>query len=300
MSKIKGCITALITPFDSDGNIDESAFESLILRQIKNGVHGLVPCGTTGESPTLSHEEHQEVIRIAIDVTKNKVPVIAGTGSNSTYEAIKMTENAEKAGADATLQVVPYYNKPNQSGLFNHFSEIAKNTSLPLILYNIPGRSVVNLTVETIANLEQENKNIIGIKEASGDIEMVKGIKSSCSDKFIVLSGEDSLNLSILELGGAGYISVTSNLLPKKCSSMFNAYIDGNTNNAEKINLDLLEINKLLFIDTNPIPIKYAMSKLGLCQNSLRLPLCSLDEEKSLILSTELEKHIVKENKLDK
>ena len=142
MSKIKGCITALITPFDSDGNIDESAFESLILRQIKNGVHGLVPCGTTGESPTLSHEEHQEVIKIAIDVTKNKVPIIAGTGSNSTYEAIKMTENAEKAGADATLQVVPYYNKPNQSGLFNHFSEIAKNTSLPLILYNIPGRSL--------------------------------------------------------------------------------------------------------------------------------------------------------------
>ena len=160
MSKIKGCITALITPFDSDGKIDESAFESLILRQIKNGVHGLVPCGTTGESPTLSHEEHQEVIRIAIDVTKNKVPVIAGTGSNSTYEAIKMTENAEKAGADATLQVVPYYNKPNQSGLFNHFSEIARNTSLPLILYNIPGRSVVNLTIETIANLERENKTL--------------------------------------------------------------------------------------------------------------------------------------------
>lgn len=289
MANITGCITALVTPLDSKGNLDELRLENLILRQIENGVHGIVPCGTTGESPTLSHEEHQEVIKIAIDVAKNKIPVIAGTGSNSTHEALKMTESAEKAGANATLQVVPYYNKPNQIGLFSHFSEIARNTSLPVILYNIPGRSVVKLSIETIVRLERENNNIIGIKEASGDIEVVKKIKMSCSEDFIILSGEDSLNLPILQEGGQGFISVTSNLLPKECSSLFNAYNDGNLPSAKAIDSQLSELNKLLFIDTNPIPIKYAMSKLGLCENSLRLPLTCLNEEKSLPLSNELE-----------
>ena len=290
MSIIHGCITALITPFKANGKLDEIGLENLILRQIENGVHGIVPCGTTGESPTLTHEEHQEVIKISIDVTKKKIPVIAGTGSNSTNEALEMTASAEEAGANATLQVVPYYNKPNQEGLFKHFSEISKHTSLPLILYNIPGRSVVNLEVETIKKLATENKNIVGIKEASGDINIVKEIKLVCPKDFIVLSGEDSLNLSILEEGGSGFISVTSNLIPNKCSQLFNLFKDGNILEARKINSAISELNKLLFIDTNPIPIKSAMSKIGLCQNNLRLPLTSLNKEKTILLYEELKK----------
>ena len=290
MSIIHGCITALITPFKANGKLDEIGLENLILRQIENGVHGIVPCGTTGESPTLTHEEHQEVIKISIDVTKKKIPVIAGTGSNSTNEALEMTASAEEAGANATLQVVPYYNKPNQEGLFKHFSEISKHTSLPLILYNIPGRSVVNLEIGTIKKLATENKNIVGIKEASGDINIVKEIKLVCPKDFIVLSGEDSLNLSILEEGGSGFISVTSNLIPNKCSQLFNLFKDGNILEARKINSAISELNKLLFIDTNPIPIKSAMSKIGLCQNNLRLPLTSLNKEKTILLYEELKK----------
>ena len=290
MSIIHGCITALITPFKANGKLDEIGLENLILRQIENGVHGIVPCGTTGESPTLTHEEHQEVIKISIDVTKKKIPVIAGTGSNSTNEALEMTASAEEAGASATLQVVPYYNKPNQEGLFKHFSEISKHTSLPLILYNIPGRSVVNLEIGTIKKLATENKNIVGIKEASGDINIVKEIKLVCPKDFIVLSGEDSLNLSILEEGGSGFISVTSNLIPNKCSELFNLFKDGNILEARKINSAISELNKLLFIDTNPIPIKSAMSKIGLCQNNLRLPLTSLSKEKTILLYEELKK----------
>ena len=290
MSIIHGCITALITPFKANGKLDEIGLENLILRQIENGVHGIVPCGTTGESPTLTHEEHQEVIKISIDVTKKKIPVIAGTGSNSTNEALEMTASAEEAGANATLQVVPYYNKPNQEGLFKHFSEISKHTSLPLILYNIPGRSVANLEVGTIKKLATENKNIVGIKEASGDINIVKEIKLVCPKDFIVLSGEDSLNLSILEEGGSGFISVTSNLIPNKCSQLFNLFKDGNILEARKINSAISELNKLLFIDTNPIPIKSAMSRIGLCQNNLRLPLTSLNKEKTILLYEELKK----------
>ena len=290
MSIIHGCITALITPFKANGKLDEIGLENLILRQIENGVHGIVPCGTTGESPTLTHEEHQEVIKISIDVTKKKIPVIAGTGSNSTNEALEMTASAEEAGASATLQVVPYYNKPNQEGLFKHFSEISKHTSLPLILYNIPGRSVVNLEVETIKKLAAENKNIVGRKEARGAINIVKEIKLVCPKDFIVLSGEDSLNLSILEEGGSGFISVTSNLIPNKCSKLFNLFRDGNIIEARKINSAISELNKLLFIDTNPIPIKSAMSKIGLCQNNLRLPLTSLNKEKTILLYEELKK----------
>ena len=290
MRRIHGCITALITPFKSDGSLDEVQLEKLINRQIDNGVNGIVPCGTTGESPTLSHEEHNEVIRISVDVTKNKIPVIAGTGSNSTYEALKMTENAEKAGANATLQVVPYYNKPNQEGLFEHFSQVASNTSMPLILYNIPGRSVINLETETIYKLANENKNIVGIKEASGDINVVKNLKAACDSDFIILSGEDSLNLSILEEGGVGFISVTSNLIPKKCVELFNSYNNKDFTASKKIDSELLNINKLLFSDTNPIPIKYAMSQLGLCNNILRLPLTNLNKIKAEELLIELKK----------
>ena len=265
MKNIHGCITALITPFNEKGNLDKIALKKLIKRQIENGIHGLVPCGTTGESPTLSHNEHDKVIEITVREAKGRVPVIAGTGSNSTLEAIRLTKAAEKAGANASLQVVPYYNKPTQKGLFNHFSQIALNTKLPIILYNIPGRSVVDLDTKTIVELVKKNRNIVGIKEASGSIKKVKDIIKNCPKKFIVLSGEDTLNLSILKQGGKGFISVTSNLLPKECSDIYNHFISGEIRNSEKINDKLKRINEFLFLETNPIPIKFAMNHLKLC-----------------------------------
>ncbi len=290
MLKIKGCITALITPFTKAGNLDQNTLKKLIKRQIELGVHGIVPCGTTGESPTLSHDEHDKVIEIAVSTSNGRIPVIAGTGSNSTKEAIRLTKAAEKAGADASLQVVPYYNRPNQEGLFKHFKNIARETKLPIILYNIPGRSSVNLETSTIARLEKACKNIVGIKEASGNINKVKQIIKSCSKKFIILSGEDSLNLQILKNGGKGFISVTSNLMPKECSELYENYIAKNTKEVNKIDRNLKNINKLLFVDTNPIPIKYAMKKLGLSLDNIRLPLTNLDKKKQEKINKELKK----------
>ena len=290
MNDIHGCITALITPFDKKGNLDKITLKKLIRRQIENGIHGLVPCGTTGESPTLSHKEHDKVIEITVREANGRVPVIAGTGSNSTLEAIRLTKAAEKSGADASLQVVPYYNKPTQRGLFNHFSQIALKTKLPIILYNIPGRSVVDLEIKTIVELAKKNRNIIGIKEASGSIKKVKDIIKNCPKKFIVLSGEDSLNFSILKQGGKGFISVTSNLLPKECSDIYNNFISGEIKKSEKINNKLKRINEFLFIETNPIPIKFAMNHLKLCSNEIRSPLVGLSKKFSDKLAKEITK----------
>ena len=290
MKNIHGCITALITPFNEKGNLDKIALKKLIKRQIENGIHGLVPCGTTGESPTLSHNEHDKVIEITVREAKGRVPVIAGTGSNSTLEAIRLTKAAEKAGANASLQVVPYYNKPTQRGLFNHFSQIALNTKLPIILYNIPGRSVVDLDIKTIVELVKKNRNIVGIKEASGSIKKVKDIIKNCPKKFIVLSGEDTLNLSILKQGGKGFISVTSNLLPKECSDIYNHFISGEIRNSEKINDKLKLINEFLFLETNPIPIKFAMNHLKLCGGQIRPPLYELSKKFSDKLTKEISK----------
>lgn len=290
MNYIHGCITALITPFDKKGNLDKITFKKLIRRQIESGIHGLVPCGTTGESPTLSHKEHDKVIEITVREANGRVPVIAGTGSNSTLEAIRLTKAAEKAGANASLQVVPYYNKPTQRGLFNHFSQIALKTKLPIILYNIPGRSVVDLDIKTIIELVKKNRNIIGIKEASGSIKKVKDIIKNCPKKFIVLSGEDSLNFSILKQGGKGFISVTSNLLPKECSDIYNNFISGEIKKSEKINNKLKRINEFLFLETNPIPIKFAMNHLKLCSNEIRSPLVKLSKKFSDKLVKEITK----------
>ena len=290
MNYIHGCITALITPFDKKGNLDKITFKKLIRRQIQSGIHGLVPCGTTGESPTLSHKEHDKVIEITVREANGRVPVIAGTGSNSTLEAIRLTKAAEKAGANASLQVVPYYNKPTQRGLFNHFSQIALKTKLPIILYNIPGRSVVDLDIKTIIELVKKNRNIIGIKEASGSIKKVKDIIKNCPKKFIVLSGEDSLNFSILKQGGKGFISVTSNLLPKECSDIYNNFISGEIKKSEKINNKLKRINEFLFLETNPIPIKFAMNHLKLCGGQIRPPLYELSKKFSDKLTKEISK----------
>ena len=290
MVNIRGCITALVTPFNSLGKVDEKNLKKLIKRQIDNGVHGLVPCGTTGESPTLSHKEHIKVIEITVKEVKRRIPVIAGTGSNSTQEAIELTKKAESLGADASLQVVPYYNKPTQRGLYNHFNSIASNTKLPIILYNIPGRSVISLDSKTIQELEKKNKNIIGIKEASGDLKKIIEIKKKCTEKFLILSGEDNLNLDILKNGGSGFISVTSNLYPHYCSQMYNFYMSNNIKKSNQINSYLKKINKLLFVETNPIPIKYALAKYNLIKNELRLPLTQLDPKYYKKINEELKR----------
>tara|TARA_Y100000768_G_scaffold306698_1_gene240698 strand:- start:1278 stop:2171 length:894 start_codon:yes stop_codon:yes gene_type:complete len=290
MVNIRGCITALVTPFNSLGKVDEKNLKKLIKRQIDNGVHGLVPCGTTGESPTLSHKEHIKVIEITVKEVKRRIPVIAGTGSNSTQEAIELTKKAESLGADASLQVVPYYNKPTQRGLYNHFNSIASNTKLPIILYNIPGRSVISLDSKTIQELEKKNKNIIGIKEASGDLKKIIEIKKKCTEKFLILSGEDNLNLDILKNGGSGFISVTSNLYPHYCSQMYNFYMSNNIKKSNQINSYLKKINKLLFVETNPIPIKYALAKNNLIKNELRLPLTQLDSKYYKKINEELKR----------
>ena len=251
-----GSITALVTPFKK-GKIDEKALQKIVAYQISHGTDGLVPTGTTGESPTLSHEEHHRVISIVVDAAAKKVPVIAGTGSNSTDEAVSLTAFAKKAGADAALLATPYYNKPTQEGLYRHYEKVAKSVDLPIILYNIPGRSVVNISPETVARLAKI-PNIVGIKEASGSMDQASHILSLCN--LTVLSGDDSLTLPLLAMGGKGVISVVSNLVPKDVSAMVDAFFAGDHAKARKAHLKLFSLCRAMFIETNPIPIKRAMN----------------------------------------
>jgi len=282
---IKGCITALITPF-KDGEIDEKAFRNLIGNQIENGINGLVPCGTTGESPTLSHDEHRKIIDICIDEVNARIPVIAGTGSNSTKEAISLTEYADKAGADAALVVTPYYNKPTQRGLYLHFKAIADSVKIPIILYNIEGRTARNIETTTVAKLAAECNNIIGVKEASGSIQQAREVKEACGDDFIVVSGDDALTLDTLKIGGVGIISVISNIVPKDMVNMVDCFLAGNTEEAELLNNKLNKLMEALFVETNPIPIKTAVSLLGLCEREFRLPLCDLENSSLEVLKS--------------
>lgn len=281
----KGVYTALVTPFKKDGSIDTEALKSLVEFQIKNGIDGLVPCGSTGESATLNYEEHDRVIELVIEYSAGRVPVIAGTGSNSTKEAIEMTRHAKEAGATATLQVVPYYNKPNQEGLYRHFSEIA-DIGLPVVLYNIPGRCGCELDVSTVVRLSK-HPNICAIKEASGNIERVSMILDACN--ITVLSGDDSLILPMMSIGAKGVISVASNIVPKEVSQMVKAALDGNYISATAIHKKYFKLFKVLFIDTNPIPIKAALAMKGMIENTCRSPLCELDENKKKILRNVLE-----------
>lgn len=276
----KGSIVAIVTPFSSKGKtIDEKKLRDLIEFQIKNGTCGIVPCGTTGESATLTFQEHDRVIEITIEQTKKRVPVIAGTGSNSTEEAIMLTKHAEKAGADASLQVSPYYNRPTQKGLYEHFKAIANSVNIPIILYNIASRTGVNIEPETIAKLAHDCKNIVGVKEASGNLDQMSRIKQLCPEKFELISGDDSLTLPILSIGGIGIISVVANIVPKDVANLVNEFEKGNINKARELHFKLLPLIKAMFIETNPIPIKTAMGLLGMCEPSLRLPMCpvSLD-----------------------
>lgn len=284
-----GVFTALITPF-RNGEVDVEALENLVEFQIGHGVQGLVPCGTTGESPTLSEEEDRLVIETVVQTSNGRVPVIAGTGSNNTESAIKYTKMAEEVGADGSLQVSPYYNKPTQEGLYRHFASIAESTRLPLVLYNIPGRTSVAIDPETIARLA-EIPNIVGVKEATLSTGIASEIKRLCGDEFDLLSGDDPMTLPIMALGGSGVIAVTSNIAPGTYAEMVNALLEGDFARGRELHYQLLPLFKALFVETNPIPVKTAASLIGLCSDEMRLPLLPMSGERLRGLEEALERH---------
>ena len=272
---LKGSIVALITPF-KDNILDEDVYSKIIKYHIENGTNGVVPGGTTGESPTLSHEEHKKIIEIAVKECDGRIPVIAGTGSNSTYEAIQLSKFAEKAGSDALLIVTPYYNKPTQEGLYQHYKKINDNVGIPIIIYNIPSRSVIDMSVETMARL-YELKNIVGVKDATGDLNRVNKQLSAMGKEFIQLTGNDDNGLEFNKRGGVGSISVTANIAAKFCSDFQNACVN-NVNEAEKLDKILQPVHSSMFIESNPSPVKYAASLLGMCTPEVRLPLVQVEE----------------------
>ena len=287
----KGSIVALITPFKED-RLDESNYIKLINYHLENGTHGLVPGGTTGESPTLSHVEHRKIINLSVKECRNKIPVIAGTGSNSTSEAVELSKFADKAGADGLLIVTPYYNKPNQEGLYQHYKKINDNVGIPIIIYNIPSRSVIDMSVETMTRLF-ELKNIVGVKDATGDLNRAEQQRIAMGDKFIMLTGEDGNALEFNKKSGTGCISVTANVAAKLCSEMQNASFEKNNTNlqkrAEEINKILAPLNNALFIESNPSPVKYAASLLKLSPDDVRLPLVSITDPTKTAIKKALE-----------
>lgn len=271
-----GCLVAMITPF-RDGEIDEPALRRLVEFHLQNGTDGLVPCGTTGESVTMTEDEQLRVIEIVVETVNKRIPVIAGTGTNSTAKTIKMTRQAREIGADAALLVTPYYNKPTQQGLYLHFEAVAKATDLPLVLYNVPSRTSVNLLPETVARLAKI-PTIVAIKEASGSMDQVSQIVASCPPSFAVLSGDDSLTLPMLALGGTGVISVVGNIAPAPMAEMIRSYRQGQIERARELHYQLFDLCRAMFLETNPIPVKTAAGILGLCSPELRLPMCPMSE----------------------
>jgi 4-hydroxy-tetrahydrodipicolinate synthase len=274
--KFKGSFPALITPF-KNGSIDEDAFQSFVNWQIEQGSHGLVPVGTTGESPTLSHDEHKRVVELCIEAADGRVPVIAGAGSNSTAEAVDLAQHAEKAGADGVLVVTPYYNKPTQEGLYQHYKAINDAISIPIIIYNIPGRSVVDMTVETMARLF-ELKNISGVKDATADLTRMSQQRLAMGLEFNQLTGDDGSTLGFMAHGGDGAISVTANIAPAHCAEFQNACLDGDFARALEIQDKLLPVHDAMFVEASPAPVKYSAERLGLCSSKARLPIVPLSE----------------------
>ena len=272
---LNGVLVALVTPF-KDGQVDEEALRELIEFQIENGVSGLVPCGTTGESATLSHDEHKRVIEITVDAAKKRVPVVAGAGSNNTAEAIDLTRFAKDVGADAALHITPYYNKPTQEGIFRHFQAICQKAPLPIVVYNIQGRTGINITPETMARIT-ELPEVVAIKEASGSLGQMASMVNLCGDNAALFAGDDGLTLPVLAIGGKGVISVLANLLPKEMSQLVKAWQDGNVAEAQKRANELTPLCNAMFIETNPIPVKTAVAMAGIIPNSdMRLPLCEM------------------------
>jgi 4-hydroxy-tetrahydrodipicolinate synthase len=272
-----GSLVAIVTPF-KNGRVDERALVDLIEFQIANGTDGIVPCGTTGESATLTHEEHNRVIGLTIEAVRRRVPVIAGTGSNSTAEAIALTKHAQQAGADAALLITPYYNKPTQEGLFRHYKAIADAVELPLVLYNIPGRTSVNMLPATVARLASI-RNIVAIKEGSASLQQVSEIIQACGDRMTVLSGDDPLTLPMLAVGAKGVITVTANIVPGDMAAMVDAFAAGKLDEARRVHYRLYPLFTALFYETNPIPVKEALAMMGKIQPDLRLPLCPMSAD---------------------
>jgi 4-hydroxy-tetrahydrodipicolinate synthase len=272
----EGSIVAMVTPF-RDGKVDEVKIRELVEFHVKNETDAIVPCGTTGESPTLSHTEHKRVVEVTIEAAAGRIPVIAGTGSNSTAEAIELTQHAKKAGADGVLMVCPYYNKPTQAGLVAHYKAVAAAVDIPIIMYNIPGRTGVNMLTETVAALAGL-PNIVGMKEASGSLEQMTEVISLCGDRLTVVSGDDTLTLPLMAVGGKGVISVVANIVPKETAEMTRAALNGDWKRAKELHLRLFPLCKAMFYETNPIPVKTAMQFLGRLNGELRLPLCPMSQ----------------------
>ena len=273
----QGSIVALVTPF-RNGQVDEAKLRELVEFHVAHGTDGIVPCGTTGESPTLTHDEHKRVVEVVVEAARGRIPVIAGTGSNCTAEAIDLTRHAERAGAQAALVVNPYYNRPTQEGLYRHFRAVAEATSLPIFVYNIQGRTAVNVETPTLARLAQDCRNIVGVKEASGSLDQVSQVISACGPDFIVLSGDDNLTLPIMAVGGRGVISVIANIVPRETVEMTHAALDGDFKRARELHYRLYPLARAAFLETNPIPIKEAMAMAGMLEPEFRLPLCRMSE----------------------
>ena len=273
----KGSIVALVTPFKGD-RVDEAVYKDLVDWQIKEGTKGIVPCGTTGEAPTLSEKEQEHVIELCVQSVAKRIPVIAGTGSNSTSEAVHMTRYAAKAGADAVLVVTPYYNRPTNKGIYLHYKAVSESANIPIILYNIAGRTGRNIEPDLMARLASDLKNIVGVKEASGSLDQMLRIKEFCPKGFFITSGDDALTLPVLAIGGVGVISVAANIVPRDVAALINAFNQGDLKRAQEINLKLMPLVRSLFIESNPIPVKKACELMGLCNGALRLPMCDMEE----------------------
>jgi len=277
MTAFQGSFVALVTPF-RNGMIDEAKLRELVEFHAAQGTDGLIPCGTTGESPTLSHDEHKRVVEIVIEAAHKRLPVIAGTGSNSTREAIDLTRHAERAGADGALVVNPYYNKPTQQGLYQHFRAVAESTTLPIITYNIQGRTAVNVETDTMARLARDCRNIVGVKEASGSLDQMSQVILACGPEFSVLSGDDNVTLPLLAIGGRGVVSVIANIVPRETAEMVHAALDGDWKRARELHYRLFPLARAAFLETNPIPIKEAMAMAGMIEPEFRLPMCRMGD----------------------
>lgn len=286
--KFEGSYVALVTPFDSDGRIDEGAYRDLIRRQIKSGTQGLVPCGSTGEAATLTHEEFRRALELALEESRGDVPVMAGVGTNATWKAVELAREAESLGADALLVLAPYYNKPTQEGLYQHFRAVARETRLPVMLYNIPGRTAVNVAPATIARIAKDCPNVTALKDAAGSLDLTSETLALCGPKFTVMSGDDSLTIPMMSVGARGVVSVVANVAPKETRALCDAFLKGDIKKAAALHLKLFPLVKSLFLETNPIPVKAALGMMGLCRPEPRLPLTPLSDAARPVLKRAL------------
>ena len=273
----QGSFVALVTPF-RNGKVDEAKLRELVEFHVTHGTDGLIPCGTTGESPTLHHDEHRRVVEIVIEAARGRIRVVAGTGSNSTAEAIDMTKHAERAGAAGALVVNPYYNKPTQEGLYRHFHAVAESVAIPILLYNIQSRTAINVETDTLARLARDVKNIVGVKEASGSLDQMSQVIAACGPDFSVLSGDDNITLPLLAIGGSGVVSVIANIVPRETAELVHAALDGDWKRARELHYRLFPLARAAFLETNPIPIKEAMAMAGMLEPEFRLPMCRMSD----------------------